>query len=99
MANDVANIPCCQFAVITPSAPLIIRHLNAIKKAVVATLNGMFVILCPICVQQYASQSNNVMARMNGHKSNFRLYVAGKLNKMDNKDLYDHLLRNNIDHL
>ena len=25
---------------------------------------------------------------MNGHKSDFRLYTAGKINKMDNKPLY-----------
>ena len=34
---------------------------------------------------------------MNGHKSDFRLYAAGKINKMDNKLLLDHLICHNID--
>ena len=33
---------------------------------------------------------------MNGHKSDFRLYAVGKINKMDNKLLYDHLILHNI---
>ena len=36
---------------------------------------------------------------MNGHKSDFRLYAAGKINKMDNKLLYDHLICHYIDYL
>ena len=36
---------------------------------------------------------------MNGHKSDFRLYAAGKINKMDNKLLHDHLISHNIDYL
>ena len=43
-------------------------------------------------------QSNNFRARMNGHKSDFRLYAAGRINKMDNKLLYDHLICHNIDY-
>ena len=43
-------------------------------------------------------QSNNFRSRMNGHKSDFRLYAAGKINKMDNKLLYDHLICHNIDY-
>ena len=39
------------------------------------------------------------MARMNGHKSDFRLYVAGKINKMDNKPLYDHQICHFMDYL
>ena len=35
---------------------------------------------------------------MNEHKSDFRLYAAGKINKMDNKLLYDHLICNDIDY-
>ena len=35
---------------------------------------------------------------MNGHKSDFRHYAAGKINKMDNKLLYDHLICHNIDY-
>ena len=45
----------------------------------------IYVISCPICNLQYVGQSNNLRARMNGHKSDFRLYAAGKINKMDNK--------------
>ena len=33
---------------------------------------------------------------MNGHKSDFRLYAAGRINKMDNKLSYDHLMCHNI---
>ena len=44
-------------------------------------------------------QSNNYTARMNGHKSDFRLYAAGKINKMDNKLLYDQLICHNIDYI
>ena len=43
-------------------------------------------------------ESNNFRARMNGQKSDFRLYSAGKINKMDNKLLYDHLISLNIDY-
>ena len=35
---------------------------------------------------------------MNGHKSDFRLYAAGKINKMDNNLLYDHLICHSIDY-
>ena len=55
-------------------------------------------ISCPICNLQYVGQSNNFGARMNGHKRDFRLYAAGKINKMDNELLYDHLLCHNIDY-
>ena len=58
----------------------------------------IYVISCPICNLQYVGQSNNFRARMNGHKSDFRLYAAGKINKMDNKLLYDHLICHNIDY-
>ena len=58
----------------------------------------IYVISCPICNLQYVGQSNNPRARMNGHKSDFRLYAAGKINKMDNKLLYDHLICHNIDY-
>ena len=37
-------------------------------------------------------------ARTNGHKSDFRHYAAGKINKMDNKLLCDHLICHNIDY-
>ena len=43
-------------------------------------------------------QSNNFRARKNGQKSDFRLYAAGKINKMDNKLLYDNLICHNIDY-
>ena len=32
---------------------------------------------------------------MNGHKSDFRLYAAGKIKKMDKKLLCDHLICHN----
>ena len=59
----------------------------------------IYLISCPICNQQYVGQSNNFRARMNGHKSDFRLYAAGKINKMDNRLLCDHLICHNIDYL
>ena len=34
---------------------------------------------------------------MNGHKSYFRLYAAGKSNKMENEFQYDKLISHNID--
>ena len=34
---------------------------------------------------------------MNGHKGEFRLYTAGKINTMDNKLLYDHLTCHDMD--
>ena len=58
----------------------------------------IYVISCPICNLQYVGQSNNFRARMNGHKSDFRLYAAGRINKMDNKLLYDHLICHDIDY-
>ena len=59
----------------------------------------IYAISCPICNLQYVGQSNNFRARMNGHKSDFRLYAAGKINKMDNKLLYDHLICHDIDYI
>lgn len=35
---------------------------------------------------------------MNGHKSDFCLYTAGKVTKIDNKLLYDHLIHHNLDY-
>ena len=43
-------------------------------------------------------QSNNFIACMNGHKSVFHLHAASKINKIDNKVLYDHLICHNIDY-
>ena len=56
----------------------------------------IYVTSCPICNLQYVGQSNNFRARMNGHKSDFRCYAAGKINRMDNKLLYDHLICHDI---
>ena len=58
----------------------------------------IYVISCPIYNLQYVGQSNNFRARMNGHKSDFRLYAAGKINNMDNKLPYDHLICHDIDY-
>ena len=58
----------------------------------------IYFISCPIRNLQYVGQSNNIRDRMNGHKSDFRLYAAGKINKMDNKLLYDHLICLDIDY-
>ena len=44
----------------------------------------IYVISCPIFNLQYLGQCYNFRARMNGHKSDFRLYAAGRINKMDN---------------
>ena len=43
-------------------------------------------------------QSNNFSASMNGHKGDFRLFAAGKIKKIDNKLLYDHLIYHSIDY-
>ena len=53
----------------------------------------IYVISCPICKLQYVGQSNNFRARMNGQKSDFRLYAAGKINMI----LYHHPI-NPINH-
>ena len=58
----------------------------------------IYVISCPICNPQVITQSDNIGTRKNGHKNDFRLYAAGKINKMDNKHLYDHLIRHDIDY-
>ena len=57
----------------------------------------IYVISCPNN-QQYVGKSNNFRARMNGHNSDFRLNAAGKINKMDNELVYDHLICHNIDY-
>ena len=44
----------------------------------------MYVISSFICILQYVGQSNNFIARKNGHKSYFRLYTAGKITKINN---------------
>ena len=43
-------------------------------------------------------QSNNFRAHMNGHKRDFRLHAAGKINKMNKKLLCDRLICHNIDY-
>ena len=58
----------------------------------------IYVNSCPISNLPYVGQTNNLRARMNGHKSDFRLYAAGRINKMDNKLIYDHLTCHNIDY-
>ena len=58
----------------------------------------IYVIFCPICNLLYVGHCNKLRARMNGHKSDFRLYAAGRINKMDNKLLYDHLISHDIDY-
>ena len=50
----------------------------------------IYVISCPIFYLQYVGHSNNFRAHMNRHKSDFRLYATGKINKMENKLLYGH---------
>ena len=52
----------------------------------------------PISKLQYVGQSNNFRARVNGQKSDFRFYAAAKINKMDNKLPYDHLISHIIDY-
>jgi len=56
----------------------------------------IYVIECPVCALQYVGQSNNFRFRMNGHRSDFKLYISGESNKMDQKVLYDHLRSHNI---
>ena len=58
----------------------------------------MYVISCPICNLQYVGQINNLRARMNGHNGDFLIYPAGRINKMDNELLCDHLICHNIDY-
>ena len=58
----------------------------------------IYVISCPNCNLQYVGQSNIFRARINGHKSDFRLNAAGKINKMDNKLQYDHLICHDIEY-
>ena len=54
-----------------------------------------YVIFFPSCKLHYVGQSNNFRACMNGHKSDFQLYAAGKMKKIDNKPLHDHLSYHN----
>ena len=56
----------------------------------------IYAISCPICTLQYVGHSNYFRARVKGHKSDFRLYADGKINKMDNKLLYDRLICHSI---
>ena len=39
------------------------------------------------------------MQPLNGQKSGLCLYAAGKINKVDNKLLYDHLIYHNIHYI
>ena len=58
----------------------------------------IYVAHCPSCELQYVGQTNNFRLRMNGHRSDFKLYTSGKSNKMDNKLFYDHLKGHNKDY-
>ncbi|KAJ8032026.1 hypothetical protein HOLleu_25430 [Holothuria leucospilota] len=57
----------------------------------------IYVISCLVCQLQYVGRSNNFRLRINGHKSDFRLYRAGTSNKLDSKILYDHLIFHNCE--
>ena len=57
----------------------------------------IYAIECPICKMQYVGQSNSFRLRMNGHRSDFKLYASGRSNKMDYKALYDHFISHNIE--
>ena len=57
----------------------------------------IYVISYPVCQLQYVGRSNNFRLRINGHKSDFRLYRAGTSNKLDSKILYDHLILHNCE--
>ena len=58
----------------------------------------IYVISCPICNLQYVGHINNFRARLNGHIGDFRLYAAGRINKMDNKLICHHLICHDIDY-
>ena len=53
--------------------------------------------MCPVCNLQYVGRPSNFRLRMNGHKSDFNLFKLNKLNKFDNKPLYEHLIHHNAD--
>ena len=102
LANHVVNFAYRRFALTTSVVPLTIRPLNVITKILASTLNGLsmlFLVPSAIYNLQCVGQSNNIRAFMNRHKSDFRFYAAGKINKMDNKLLYDHLICHYIDYL
>ena len=97
VANHVANYACRWFALTSSTANNKIfechnENTSCDSKWII------YVIYCPMCNLQYVGQSNKIWARMNEHKSDFRLYAAGKINKMDNKLLYDHLISHYIDY-
>ena len=74
------------------------RPLNVVTKILFATLHGSSMLISVNSRPQYVGQSNNFRARVNGHKSDFRLYAAGKINKMDNRPSYDHLIYHYMDY-
>ena len=96
VANRVVNYACRWFALTTSAVTLPTFECYNENTSCDSKWN-IYVISCPICNLQYVGQSNNFWPHMNGHKSDFRLHAAGKINKMDNKLLYDHLICHNID--
>ena len=57
---------------------------------------AVYVIMCDVCGMQYVGQTNNVMSRMNGHKSDYQRILNGDLSKSDTSCLYGHLKSHNI---
>ena len=90
---------CLSLIFITKSVvPLTIRPLNVSENTSCDSKWIIYVISCPICNLQYVGQSINYRARMIGHKSDFRLYAAGKIDEIDIKLLHVHLICHDIDY-
>ena len=97
--KHVVNYACRWFAQTTSVVSLTIRPLNVITKELSAAPNALSMLfLVPSVICNTWARIITLELALNVHKSDFRLYAAGMINRMANKLLYDHLFCHNIDY-
>ena len=52
--------------------------------------------MCDACGMQYIGQTNNVISRMNGHRSDYRRFLNGFFSKSDTSSLCSHLRSHDV---
>ena len=57
---------------------------------------AVYVIMCDVCGMQYAGQTNNIISRMNEHKSDNQRFLNGDFSKSDTSSLYSHLKSHDV---
>ena len=53
--------------------------------------------MCDVCGMQYVGQTKNIRSRMNGHKSDSRIFLNGDFSKSDTSSHYSHLRSHDVE--